>query len=338
MSVAADEAPDEPVLIPVVADGTDQSALINLMLATSTASVLELPPGDYWIGSNIYIPEGKTLVGAGQGLTTLHFLATFDAHVDNRAIVLGDRAGLSDLTVNGEKVGLGLSSAERICGVIGAGVDFLVERVSVVNTTGYAFWAFGNNDTTRPPASGVFRDCYAENANVLFETSDADGVLFERCVGADGDGDIAVASAFHPAAGSQNVSFVDCEYEGAGPVIDVLANLGDQAGILFQNVRGTTTGPADAVYIVGDGRSQVTIVDSSIVALQGYALFVQNSDLLAVRSSFETPRIGAWFDRNSTGYFAGSEISAIAAPGSLGLNYAIFTEGSVLWEGGEISV
>ncbi len=336
-ALAADSDMDDAVLIPVVADGTDQSALINQMLATSSASVLRLPEGHFWIGSNIYIPEGKTLVGAGQGLTTLSILASFDQTIDNRAIVLDDCAGLSDLTLDGEKVGLGGGTAARICGVVGMGADFLVERVSVVDVSGYAFWAFGNSNPVKGPASGVFRDCYAANANILYETTDADGVLFERCVGADGDGDQFIASAFHPAGASQNIIFRDCEYYGYGIVADILANIGDQAGIVFDNVHGTTTGPANAVYIVGTGRNQVLMVDSSFVALNGYGVAVYNGDLLAVRSTFESPTIAVAVAPGSTARFAGSEAIADGDPESTVLAHGIYADGEVVWDGGLIS-
>jgi Ca2+-binding RTX toxin-like protein len=337
-ALAAGSETDAAFVIPLVADGTDQAALINQMLATSSASVLKLPAGHFWIGSPIHVPEGKTLIGAGQGLTTLSVLASLDPRVDNRAIVLGDGAGLADLTLDGEKAGLGGGAGARIHGVVGMGVDFLVERVSVVNATGYAFWAFGNNDPLNPPASGVFRDCYAENANILFETSDADGVRFERCVGADGDGDLFLASAFHPAAASRNITFVDCEYYGAAAVIDVLANVGDQEGIVFERVHGTTTSSVNAIYIVGTARNQVMIVDSSFVALGGYALSLYNSDLLAVRTTFESATIAVAIDVASTARFAGSRAIASGDPASVPLAFGIYADGSVMWEGGAITV
>ena len=324
-------------IIPVVADGSDQSALINHWLATSSASVLKLPPGVFWIGSTIHVPDGKTLIGSGQGQTSLNVLDSFDPLVDNHAIALGDNTRLADFTLDGQKVGLGEGAAQRICGVVGIGVGFLVEDMTVVDVTGYSFWAFGDN-TPAPPASGVFRDCYAENANILFETTDADGVLFERCVGADGDGDIPIASAFHPAASSQNVTFLDCEYTGYGIVVDVLANVGDMANILFQNVHGTTTGPANAVYIVGAGRNAVVMIDSSFVALQGYGLSIYNSDFLALRSSFESTHIAATIDANSTAHFSDSQLVTEADPGAAGLAWGLYSEGDTLFEGGGITV
>src|SRR5688572_11264236 len=96
------EAEGDVTVIPAAADGTDQSAIINDTLANATTSIVMLEEGEFWIATNIIIPTGKTLVGAGQSLTSLNVLPSFGPlgppDGNNASIVVGDGAGLADLT------------------------------------------------------------------------------------------------------------------------------------------------------------------------------------------------------------------------------------------------
>ena len=324
---------DNIATIPVVADGTDQSALINAYLANSHSATLQLPPGEYCISSPIIIPDGKQLVGAGQDSTSIKFLADFGGGllpIGNSAILIGSNAGLSDLTVDGDKVNNGAGTSQRICAVTGTGTDFLVENVTVKDATGYAFWANGLSPAT--PASGVFRDCYAENSNVLFETTYADGVLFERCVGADGDGDVNVLSAFHPIAGSSNITFRDCSYSGYSVIVSVHANVGPQDNIVFERVTGTTT--TSVAFDAQGDHNQIFLIDSSFTSLGNIGLNLRNVDLTATNTYVASSRLAVALFSGSASF---TDSTAIVENMGSFEAAAFAIVGPVSWNGGHLT-
>lgn len=324
---------DSPELIPIVADGTDQSDEINAYLANSSATVLQLPPGEYCIASSIIVPDGKTLLGSGEDATSIKFLPEFGGGMlpaGNSGILIGSNAGLADLTVDGDKVNNGAGTSQRICAVTGTGTNFLVENVTVKDATGYAFWANGQSSST--PASGVFRDCYAENSNVLFETTYADGVLFERCVGADGDGDINVLSAFHPIAGSNNVTYRDCSYSGYSCIVSVHANLGPQSNIVFERVTGVST--SSVAFDVQGDHNQIFVIDSSFVALANVGMHVSNADIVGTNSRIESSSVAVAVFSGSAHFTDSVAISKYT--GSFeSAAFAII--GPVTWVGGQLT-
>ena len=324
------------VEIALTADGSDQSAIINAAMRDSTATVFILPPGQYWIGDNIYVPAGKKLIGAGQDETVLNLLPGF-AMDDNRLIVLGNGSGLSNLTLDLQKVHHGMGTAQRICGVVGEGTDFLVESVTVKNATGYAFWANGQQLAELPLASGTFRDCIAENSNVLFETTSADGVLFENCVGRDGDNDIALESAFHPIANSSNITFLNCSYSGDSTAVSVVAVGVAQRNIVFENCDFTTTGAALGTFIGGTGGNQVFIRNSIFRSDLNNAVNLQDSELSITNSTIESGRVAISVTGGTVSAVDSNAISAAEA-GYGGAAFAIYTAGgTVAWDGGFLS-
>ena len=329
--VALSVTGDGIVTLVLAADGTDQSAAINAALASSTATVVMLPPGEYCIAAAIVIPPGKSLVGAGQDLTTIRMLDSYSAGPDAlQAIQVGDNARLANLTFDGDKVHIGEGPDLRVHGVVGTGQGFLVENVTVKDVTGYAFWSMGNPPL--PNASGTFRDVYAENANVLFETSHSDGVLFENCTGADGDGDIRMEAAFHPITNSNNVTFRDCFYDGKAPIVNVGANVGDQANIVFHNVHGTTIG-AIAVFIGNVGHNQVFFYDSSFKSALSVGMIVENGTVHAENSRFEGGSIGIAVNSGQA-VLIDCEAIASNGPDSFAASFALYAIGSISFEGG----
>lgn len=328
---------DGVATIPVVADGTDQSAIINAALANSDSSVLMLPAGEFWIASSIFIPKGKTLVGAGQDLTTVKVLPDFGPLPGWSALVAQSNTRLADLTLDVQKANLGEGSSQRVHGVIGTGTGFLVEDVSVVNTTGYAFWGMSLNPDA--PASGVFRDCYAQNGNVLFETTRADGILFEKCQGNDGDGDVPVEAAFHPATQSRNITFRDCYYEGNAPIVNVVADAADQDGILFDNVHGVSD-RSIAVFIAPGGpgtfTNDVTFRNSTFVSTRSNGANVYQATVHAENSRFEGVGIGFAL-LSGTAEMVDSIGLAIAKPSYGGAVFGVYALDPVSWDGGYVS-
>jgi len=330
-SATVEFATDGIVHVPVVADGTDQAAIINSVLATSNASVVVLPAGEFMIGTNIVVPEGKTLIGAGRDGTVLKVLPTFDFRLGTSALEVSGT--LANLTVDVAKANLGAGGALRVNGVTGRGDGFLVEQVASKNATGYAFWACGPDASA--PASGTFRDCYAENANVLFETTYADGVLFENCIGADGDGDIWCEGAFHPATGSSNITFKDSSYNGRAIIANVLADDSHQQNIVFENVHGVTIGQI-GVFADGwfDFTNEIYFINSSFKAHSNGANLA-DSRVFGTGTRFESYGIGFAITSGSA-EMVDSVAIGIAHPQSLSATFGVYAEAPVSWEGGTI--
>lgn len=319
------------VIIPPDGEGVDLSDVINEALANPDTDVVRLEPGEYWIGSSIFVPPGKTLIGSGQEATVIKVLPSFGPLPGNGAIVVQSDASLSNLTLDGDKVNLGQGADARVHGVLGTGDGFLVEHVSVKNATGYAFWGVG---TSGEKASGVFRDLRAENSNVLFETTFADGVLFERCVGSDGDGDIGIESVFHPLAGSSNITFRDCHYDGYATIASISASTEDQVNIRFENVEARTSGSSIGIFIGGPFLNEVHFVNSSITAINN-AVNAYDAVVFAENSRFESEVIGFALISGSAN-FVDSVAIGLAPIDSDYAAFGVYALGEVDWVGGQI--
>lgn len=322
----------------VVADGTDQSAIINAALADPAHSVVMLPPGEFWISSSIVIPEGKTLIGSGQDGTLIKILPDFGPLPEVRvSISVGDNGTVSDLSIDVDKTNNGDGLSARVHGVQGNGTGYLVENVSVLNATGYAFWSLGAS--TEQPASGVFRDCYAENSNILFETQFSDGVLFENCVGADGDNDVHLESAFHPLVNSHNITFLGCVYIGDQASISVDAVGGgetpyDQSNIVFENCYLETTSGVLGAFIGGPGNNEVMFLDTILRSAGDIALVVSHGDVTAVNSRFESGVVAVHASSGSTIHLVDSGAVAIGNPDFAGASFAAYGAGEIIVDGG----
>jgi Ca2+-binding RTX toxin-like protein len=201
-------------------EGTDHAALINSALADPGVTAVVLGAGLFAVATAIVIPSGKSLTGAGSGLTTIKAAADFaPVSAQLNGIVNSEigAAGVSvaGLTVDASKL---LYDGFRLNGVhLKQATDFTVSDVQAVNTTGYGFLAQGQEggpDDDIVWASGTFTDCAAYNCNVGFEQIYCDGVLLERCVAGDGDGDINTEAYFHALVGARNITYDSCSAYG----------------------------------------------------------------------------------------------------------------------------
>lgn len=201
----------------VIATGIgNYAAQINSLLAHVDVWAVELPSGTIGVTGPILVTSGKLLFGKGINSTILKATATTGytagAAIFQNAIVnlvsgsVGSRA--RDFTVDGNKLG-----SHTIGGVHQIqSKQAVVERIYAKNCSAYAFWAVTNFVYTLDATSGVFRNCWAENCNVGFETTAAQNILFDRCHARDGDADISpsIETMFHPITGSKKVTYRDC--------------------------------------------------------------------------------------------------------------------------------
>jgi len=335
---------DGVVTIEATGNGSDQAAQIKAALADPDVTTVKLAAGSFFVGSVIYVPEGKTLVGAGQAQTTVTYLPSFGPLppvlieggkcYSHEGIAVGANARLADLTIDANKLNNDMGATLRVHGAVGRGDGFLVENVTVKNSTGYAFLANGTLENT---VNGTFRNVYAENSNVLFETNHSDGVLFENARGADGDGDIRMEAVFHPLNNSRNITFKDCYYVGINQAINVNSNGGEQSNIVFDNLYAETTSNALAAIIAGAHPNEVFFVNSTVKAAGSNALNASNATVYAEGSRFEGGVIGFAIN-TGTAYFTNTTATGIAYPGFTGATYGVYATGGgkIIWNGGSV--
>lgn len=247
----------------VMAGGTaDQAAKINRLLALPGVTSVELPAGIIMTDRAIMLKSGQRLFGQGVGATTIKALPgtvsgqTDPANPNANALIYGRRGAVGvrvhDLYLDGSKVGNHYLNGVTMFGCI----DFVVERVWSKDISGYARWAVGD---TLNSCSGVFRDQMSLNANVDYEATVADGVLFERCDWRDGDGDIIREAGYHPYS-SSNITFRDCRGFGTSSVGVLTANYSatPMTNIVFENVKVRV--PASVAFAATSFQSSISKV------------------------------------------------------------------------------
>lgn len=211
-------------------DGTtDLAAQINAALSDPKVTTVQLSAGLFLVSAPIFIPSGKTLLGAGRDATIVKAASDFVPESATKNGIVNSETGavgitLSDFSIDASKLapgGLRLNGAFMI-----QATDFTITRVDVYNATGYAHFAQGDIDafnywinsgspgTFSKYASGTYEDVRTFNSSVHFEQMVADGVTLTNVHARDGDGDIAAESYFHPVLGSKNITYIDSSAKG----------------------------------------------------------------------------------------------------------------------------
>lgn len=307
-----------PVAVGVVAN---QGAIINAALAAN--DVVILPSGDIYISEPINIPNGKLLIGQGIDNTIIKPMVNYEDIAVNPAIIdgpgSGGTCGIFRLTVNGMERGLGEGAGKRVHGIrLGYTQNFIVENCSVINCTGYGFWAVGSGNDVTLFSSGTFRHCYTDNCSVHFEATACDGLLFEDCHGrkAVGVGNVATLSFFHPLTDSRRITFRNCSGIGeAAAGIDPSGDAGTEAvglsDITIDNCHFELTfaGPA---LSVAPGQphpiERLRIINSTFLSPTGMGASFLTTNVEAIASRF-SGTTGVYGD-GIGGFFDGCTIEA----------------------------
>lgn len=235
------------------ADGaTADQAKINSALALDLVTELRLGASTYAIAAKIALPSNKVLSGYSRDMTTILALAGFEDSQTNPSMILADGASnvvVRDLTVNGNKRGLGGTSAQRCLGVsMFETTGYLIERVRSMNLTAYALWSNGGNDVINTPSSGDMIDVETLNSQIHIEHGSSINCLVENFTCYDGDGDIPCFSWLHVLQGSgynnkpiiyRNGSAYGTSNAGADPQADGANDIGR---VEYHNVHLETTG------------------------------------------------------------------------------------------------
>lgn len=294
---ASSAAAAKELLAQVKADGvTDDAAVINAALADPAVSVVLLPAGQIAIGARIVRPLNKKLIGAGPGKTNFLFLPSLagsTAGVFESPLGNDYGGGFSGFSVDGQYVGWGGGASARTHVIVPRGVGWLNENIRVKNAYGYHFWA--NSGTAGVYSSGIFRNVHSDNANVQFETTNADGVLFDGFTGTSGDssapGYANMGNEFiHPIADSQNITFRHGRFEGeSGAPLSISTTAVNQKGIVLDDVEIIQTNNAYSAGVIGGTasfRNQVTMKNVRLHKPDGgpAALSVTHSDVFMVNS------------------------------------------------------
>lgn len=207
--------------------GDEHAVAINALLALPDVRTVILPAGVLPIGQSVIVPAGKTL--KLQPDTILRALPDFAMvnKLNGGVVLAGSRAAIEGGTIDMNKRGLGMGSANRYngCMVLNGARDCLRTDLVVMNCTGYAVYDSGNDDMQSMPSSSNTR-VRTFNSQIHFEPQGADGTVYTDCHAADGDGDIPCLSWYHPLVGSRNIRFVRCTAYGiAAAGVDMTGNI-----------------------------------------------------------------------------------------------------------------
>lgn len=246
---------------------TNDAPAINAGLNASVVSELWLGDGIFGILAGIILPSGKALRGLGPERSTIQHLTGYTDPTNERRSVTCLPASVgcrwSGFTIDGQMVGFGLGSANRVHGMVPRGKNFVVQQVYVKNITGYTHWAFGGSMAQL--ANGVFYDCYGENADVYFEQMYADGVTYINCHARSGAGTNGNEAFFHPWNGATNVRFIGCTAKGnAGAGLNAIADVVETRVALISCdivIEGSKTGQC----LIGGGpfKCDITVTGGS---------------------------------------------------------------------------
>ena len=128
-------------------DGTDDALRINAALSDPSITTVQLGAGTFSVQTPIFVPSGKTLLGAGTDDTMIKATDDFSVPSNQLNGVVVSELGatdvtLSDFSVDANKV---LPGDIRLNGVfMKEAVDFSVSGVTVYNATGYGHFAQGH--------------------------------------------------------------------------------------------------------------------------------------------------------------------------------------------------
>jgi Pectate lyase superfamily protein len=223
----------------------DNAPIINSALISTTDGIVELPPGVIQINSPIIGQSNRRLVGSTQGGTTLLLKSTFVYTAANNGAIFADSLtdfSVTDLTIDNAKIGWTQAGGfgTRLCGIRHTNCsDFVVERVTVKNASGYSFWPSGTantpSQTNLMTQRAAYRDCWSYNANVHFEALRCNDILFENCNSRSGDGDIPCEAGFHPLTFGSRISFCSCSHDSNGSGFLLVASGSPLLGIVVDS-------------------------------------------------------------------------------------------------------
>lgn len=318
----------------------DDAAYINSILADPNVTHVILGAGTFELSRSIEVPSGKTLTGQGRDATVLQAQEGFFRDESEFDAVVNSAYGATGITLSGFSVDANKLRPDdaRLLGVFMRQADgFTISDVEVVNSTGYAFHAFG-------ASNGTYTDCNTENSNVHFEAMNSHNISYTDCHARDGDGDIQAESHFHPLVGSTNISYIDCTAISAasgGFGLVAIANPLENISIINCYVE-VVTSPAIAGFaslpIIG-----LTILDSTFIShgnigvrLGGASGTMENSyvqgEVLALNFLSSASGVQSDFTVIDT------TIVGLREPGSGGAAYGVASAGgTVVIDGGLIA-
>lgn len=337
---------------------TDDAPAINAALADPDVREVRLGGGTFAVGSQISIPSNKILSGAGRDATIIRRIPIPAPETSTHSIINAANGTTNvivrDLTADGNRSGQGMDAQSRCHGVVIGSINFLIERVYVENTTGYAFYNAAPDPGGEFQVSGIVRDCACWNFNVGFEaTGDtAPGITYYDChahTEPRDEGDLVshgTDACFHYYGGASNLTLIRCTADGIRSIaFNAFSNTGSMKDFTLIDCRFHMTGDGIA-FLVDSANANYKLTNLVIVGCSfrapetpsAYAAQFKHCEASISNTRFEGWGKAISVDAGASVRFEGCWAKGIENVSGTSYAYGIYVDGtgSALWNGGEL--
>lgn len=273
-------------------------ASIQALISDLSIDEIVIPAGVVVLSQPIVGRSHLTIRGSGRDSTFLVAGPSFTYASPTNALIAGIGTtgfNVTDLSLDGNKIGWSPTTGYgvRLCGIVHRNSkDYYVERVSTLNTSGYAYFGVGTaNNATQThlmTEHGRYRDIRSTNANVHLEMMKCNDILVDGLTYSAGDGDMPCEAGVHPLLFGKRHTYRRVHGSGGNPGFNIVASNGDFEGIVIDdaNVTATTRGVALTVSAQGNKIKDVRMINSRFEAQNGNGTDIEGGHFRVSNSSF----------------------------------------------------
>lgn len=271
---------------------------IRALVDNPAVDEIVIPAGVVVLSQPIVGRSHLTIRGSGRDSTFLVAGPNFTYASPTNAVIAGVGTtgfNVSDLSIDGNKVGWSpvTGYGVRLCGIVHRNSkDYYVERVSTLNTSGYAYFGVGtaNNatQTNLMTEHGRYRDIRSTNANVHLEMMKCNDILVDGLTYSAGDGDMPCEAAVHPLLFGKRHTYRRVHGVGGNPGFNIVASGGSFDNIVIEDAYciASTRSVALTVSAQGNKINNVRVSNSHFEAQNGNGTDIEGGQFRVSSTSF----------------------------------------------------